>query len=71
MLKQSTGQMSRHASHSMHSESVKWVWMSQFRQRCTSAAVCSAVNPISTSVLRLLKRATRSTCTIFWRLLPS
>ena len=36
IVRQSIGQMSMHASHSMHSESVKCVSMSQFRQRSTS-----------------------------------
>ena len=33
IVRQSTGQMSMHASHSMQSRAVKWVWMSQLRQR--------------------------------------
>ena len=41
--------------------------MSQFRQRCTSRAVCSAVKPSSTSMFICWKRRVRSTCCIFWR----
>ena len=36
IVRQSVGQMSMHASHSMHSESVKCVCTSQLRQRSTS-----------------------------------
>src|SRR5687767_15937439 len=49
MVKQSTGQISMHASHSIHSLASNTVCTSQFRQRCTSAAACSAVKPSSTS----------------------
>ena len=55
------------ASHSMHSESVKWVSTSQFRQRSTSARVCSSVKPSSTSIVIFEKRSGSSTCFIFWR----
>ena len=41
-----------HASHSMQRLAVKCVSMSQLRQRSTSLAVSSAVNPSSTSTLR-------------------
>ena len=67
IVRQSTGQMSMQASHSMHSESVKCVCTSQFRHRSTSCRVCSAVNPSSTSTVIFEKRTGRSTCFIFWR----
>jgi hypothetical protein len=41
MPRQSTGQTSTQASHSMQSGAVKWVWTSQFRQRSTSRSVAS------------------------------
>ena len=62
MVRQSTGQMSMQASHSMHSFAANTVCTSQFRQRCTSSAACSAVNPNSTSTLIFLKRSTNPTC---------
>src|SRR5271154_6084177 len=62
MVRQSTGQMSMHASHSMHSLVVNTVCTSQFKQRCTSRAACSAVNPSSTSILTFLKRSMSPTC---------
>ncbi len=67
MVRQSTGQISTQASHSMQSDSVKWVCTSQFRHRSTSAVVCSSEKPFSTSVVMLWKRMRRSTCFIFWR----
>ncbi len=57
MVRQSTGQMSMHASHSMHSLAANTVCTSQFKQRCTSSAASSAVNPSSTSMLIFLKRS--------------
>ncbi len=53
IVRQFTGQTSTHASHSMQRFAVKFVSMSQLRQRCTSRAVCSALNPSSTSTSRL------------------
>ena len=55
MVRQSTGQMSMQASHSMHSFAANTVCTSQLRQRCTSCAACSAVKPSSTSMLSLLE----------------
>ena len=46
IVRQSTGQMSMQASHSMQAGAVKCVCTSQFRQRSTSAVVCSGVNPV-------------------------
>ena len=43
MVRQSVGQMSMQASHSMHFASVNTVCTSQLRQRSTSRAVCSAI----------------------------
>ncbi len=40
----------------------KTVCTSQFRQRCTSRAASSAVNPSSTSTLIFLKRSIKPTC---------
>src|ERR1700730_3102653 len=57
MVRQSTGQMSIQASHSMHSFAVNTVCTSQFRQRCTSRPASSAGNPSSTSMLIFLKRS--------------
>ena len=57
MVRQSTGQMSMQASHSMQSFAVNTVCISQLRQRCTSSAACSAVNPNSTSTLIFLNRS--------------
>ena len=67
IVRQESGQMSMQASHSMHLAAVKTVSISQFRQRCTSRAVCSALKPSSTSMLSSSKRRIRSTCCIFWR----
>ncbi len=67
MVRQSTGQMSMHASHSMQSGAVKCVCTSQLRQRSTSRAVCSASKPSSTSVLRRRSRSPSSTCVILAR----
>src|SRR6267378_3810665 len=64
MVRQSTGQMSRHASHSMHSLALNTVWTPQLRQRCTSCSTCSAVKPSSTSMLSFLKRSLSDTCGI-------
>ncbi len=46
---QSTGQMSTHASHSMHSFGANTVCTSQFRQRCASFHASSGSKPSSTS----------------------
>src|ERR1035437_8083728 len=67
MVRQRTGQTSTHASHSMHRFAVKCVSTSQLRQRATSRAVCSGVNPSSTSTLTAEKRFTSSSCVIFAR----
>ena len=62
IVRQSTGQMSMQASHSMHSGALNTVWMSQLRQRCTSSAVCVGSKPSSTSVLICLNRSASATC---------
>jgi hypothetical protein len=64
MVRQSTGQMSRQASHSMHSFALNTVCTSQLRQRCTSCSTCSGVKPSSTSMLSFLKRSLSETCGI-------
>ena len=67
IVRQFSGQTSMQASHSMHRFAVKFVCMSQLRHRCTSAAVCSALNPSSTSTPRPLNRFVSSSCCIFMR----
>ena len=62
IARQSTGQMSMHASHSMHRSAVNTVCRSQFKQRSTSVANCSALKPSSTSMSSFLNRLLESTC---------
>jgi hypothetical protein len=62
IVRQSTGQMSMHASHSMQSLVSNTVCTSQLRQRCTSFSICSAVKPSSTSMSSFLKRSFSDTC---------
>ena len=56
MVRQSIGQISIQASHSIHVSCVKTVWISQFKQRCASLKAVAASKPSSTST-RILANA--------------
>ena len=61
IVRQSVGQTSMHASHSMQSGAVKCVSQSQLRQRSASFSACYSSKPSSTSTATLASRSVRCT----------